>query len=196
MLTGLTGRYVLQATRARGASRAAGLRATSSIRWCCWHTGGREAPMRFVAPLKCAHQRLAQEWGGACKLICKEERSLIFIKWHRGCAAIVRSRGQQIAAHLHLRNSMFVRTLITSLAFASSATAAFAQSSAAPNPATSPAAAVADANDCVPQRPRHDHGADRGMPTPQNKCVDAQKQNDARTKTSTAHDHGKVHKNQ
>lgn len=85
---------------------------------------------------------------------------------------------------------MTARTLIPTLVLALSATAAAAQTAV-------PAAAAASATqECVPQKPRHDHGADRLMPTPQKKCPEQQKAAAAGTKAIQGHDHGKIHKNQ
>lgn len=87
---------------------------------------------------------------------------------------------------------MQVRLFILSLSLAFTA-GAFAQSAAAPAAAASATSAVPD---CVPQKPRHDHGADRGMPTPQKKCGTQPRGKAASTKAIEGHDHGKVHKNQ
>lgn len=85
---------------------------------------------------------------------------------------------------------MSARLLITSLSLAFAATTAFAQT------ADVPAAAASATQDCVPQKARHDHGAERGMPTPQKKCAPEKKTAKAKTKAVQGHDHGKVHKNQ
>jgi hypothetical protein len=85
---------------------------------------------------------------------------------------------------------MFKRFLATTLALAYFATPVLGQTAAAP-------AAVASAEqDCAPQKPKHDHGADRGMPTPQKKCGAEKKATKAKVKAVQGHDHGKVHKNQ
>jgi hypothetical protein len=85
---------------------------------------------------------------------------------------------------------MSARLLITSLSLMFAATTAFAQN------AEAPAASASAAQDCVPQKPRHDHGAERGMPTPQKKCAPEKKTAKAKSNAIQGHDHGKVHKNQ
>lgn len=85
---------------------------------------------------------------------------------------------------------MLERLLIATLALALSATPALSQTAA------EPAAAASAAKDCTPQKPKHDHGADRGTPTPQKKCATEKKIVKAKSQAIQGHDHGKVHKNQ
>lgn len=65
--------------------------------------------------------------------------------------------------------------------------------------ASEPAAAASSAmaGDCVKAPARHDHGAERNVPTPHKPCSPAAQADTQRTqKPVPGHDHGKVHKNQ
>ena len=73
--------------------------------------------------------------------------------------------------------------------FLLAASAAMAQQALAPaSSASSPP------EDCV-SAPRHDHGAEKGTPTPRKACGPATKKV-AKDKGKPLHDHGKVHKTQ
>lgn len=83
---------------------------------------------------------------------------------------------------------MMSRNLNASLLLALAATASLGQQAAAP------AASAARATDCVP---RHDHGAERGTPSPQARCGSAsQAKAKKQGKAIDGHNHGKIHKNQ
>ena len=63
-------------------------------------------------------------------------------------------------------------------------------------PASAPAAAAAD---CTKAMARHDHGAEKGTPTPmQSECAasPASAASAHQTKAKAGHDHAKFHKNQ
>lgn len=86
---------------------------------------------------------------------------------------------------------MNTRHLLLTCALSLGASMAIAQGTAA---AADPAA---KAQDCVA---RHDHGAERQVPTPKKGCKPAAKvvkaTPDAKEKPVQGHDHGKFHKNQ
>jgi hypothetical protein len=71
------------------------------------------------------------------------------------------------------------------LAFILATSAPYAQT-----PTAAPAASAAAARDC--EKARHDHGAERGTPTP--KSVRCAAEDSKGKKVSKAHDHNKVHK--
>lgn len=69
-------------------------------------------------------------------------------------------------------------------------------------PAGSPTAPMVDASmpqDCVKPKARHDHGAEKGMPTPKSiidPCAPSAAASAAKAKAKPRHDHTKFHKNQ
>ena len=85
---------------------------------------------------------------------------------------------------------------IFSIAFALAlSTAAVAQQ--APVPASAPDAGAASTmpHDCVKPMARHDHGAEKGTPTPMSSgCPMAASASSARAKAKPGHDHSKFHK--
>ena len=81
-----------------------------------------------------------------------------------------------------------LRMLSVAAVLALSASVSLAQN-AKPAPAPEKAAA-AQPRDC--DKPRHDHGADKGTPTP--KSVRCAAEENKGKKVSKAHDHNKVHK--
>ena len=83
---------------------------------------------------------------------------------------------------------MMSRTLTVSLLLALAATASLAEQ------AQPPAMSAAQAEDCVV---RHDHGAERGTPSPQARCgIASQGKAKKQGEAVDGHDHGKIHKNQ
>ena len=89
---------------------------------------------------------------------------------------------------------MSLRSQFFALALATAASAGFAQQASAPDAAASAAAA----QDC-PRQARHDHGAERYMPTPQHPCKPkggAAAAKSSRGKPVQDQDPGKVPKNQ
>lgn len=79
------------------------------------------------------------------------------------------------------------------LAIAIAASPAFAQQAQAP----APSQAASATKDCTK---RHDHGAERQMPSSRKDCEPASKKDAGgsakKQATTQGHDHGKVHKNQ
>ena len=69
-------------------------------------------------------------------------------------------------------------------------------------PAGSPAAPMADAtmpHDCAKPKATHDHGAEKGMPTPKSiidPCVPSVAASPPKAKAKPRHDHAKFHKSQ
>jgi hypothetical protein len=71
--------------------------------------------------------------------------------------------------------------------------AAIAQES--PAPAAAPAAAASMPHDCAKSMARHDHGAEKGTPTPMaGGCPVATSASPAKAKAKQGHDHSKFHK--
>lgn len=91
------------------------------------------------------------------------------------------------------------RVLTVGAAVALAATSALSQPVQAATDAAA-AAGVSSPDTCRRSATRHDHGADRGMPTPQSSaCAGGTARAAvpaARAKPGPMHDHGKVHKNQ
>lgn len=89
-----------------------------------------------------------------------------------------------------------IQYLVASLVIAGAATSVLAQSTA---PGTNPSAP--QAQDCGMDRPRHDHGMEKGTgPAGKRPCVDADQKPPSKSPESTTgnkgHDHGKFHKGQ
>lgn len=88
---------------------------------------------------------------------------------------------------------LFVALFVSTLAFTISAQ---------DRPTGAPATPMADASvphDCVKPKARHDHGAEKGMPTPKSiidPCVTSAPASAPKAKTKPRHDHAKFHKNQ
>lgn len=73
-------------------------------------------------------------------------------------------------------------------------TAAVAQEAPAPAPAP-PAAASTMPHDCAKPMGRHDHGAEKGTPTPMSPgCPMATSASSAKAKAKPNHDHSRFHK--
>lgn len=85
----------------------------------------------------------------------------------------------------------FVFPVVLSLAFAA---AAIAQD--LPAAAAAPASAAPAQTDCAKPMARHDHGAERGMPTPKAAAPCGPAKTRTKAKAVTGHDHAKFHKNQ
>lgn len=91
-----------------------------------------------------------------------------------------------------------IRTLCVALIVSTLALSSTAQD----RPAGSPAAPMADAampHDCVKPKARHDHGAEKGMPTPMSiidPCKASAAASAPKEKSKPRHDHTKFHKNQ
>ncbi|MEQ1803784.1 MAG: hypothetical protein ABL900_00250 [Burkholderiaceae bacterium] len=86
-----------------------------------------------------------------------------------------------------------VALFVSTLAFSSTA-----QDRAAGSPAT-PMADASMPHDCVKPMPRHDHTAEKGMPTPKsiiNPCMPSAAASAPAPKAKPRHDHAKFHKNQ
>lgn len=87
---------------------------------------------------------------------------------------------------------MFIRIFIAAAALGLAASGVLAQQADMPAPAAS---GTSQARDCAP--PRHDHGAERNVPTPQKPCKPAQGAGKARAdKPLVGDDRVKMHKNQ
>jgi hypothetical protein len=72
-------------------------------------------------------------------------------------------------------------------------TAVVAQESPVPNPA--PAGAASMPHDCAKPMARHDHGAEKGTPTPMSAaCPMASAAPVEKAKAKRGHDHARVHK--
>jgi hypothetical protein len=82
--------------------------------------------------------------------------------------------------------------------------AALAQEAPAPAPAQAPTDAAAMPRDCTQQMARHDHGAEKGTPTPMSSlsmpmsmttgCAAAPADPATKAKVKPGHDHSKFHK--
>jgi hypothetical protein len=85
---------------------------------------------------------------------------------------------------------------ILSIAFALAlSTAAVAQEAPAPTAAPAVDATATTPRDCTKPMARHDHGAERGTPTPMSAgCPMAIADTSAKTKAKLGHDHAKFHK--
>ena len=85
---------------------------------------------------------------------------------------------------------------IFSIAFALAlSTAAVAQEAPAPTAAPAVDATSTMPRDCTKPMARHDHGAERGTPTPMSGgCPMATSDTSAKTKAKLGHDHAKFHK--
>jgi hypothetical protein len=81
--------------------------------------------------------------------------------------------------------------VVLSLAFAAAAVAQDLPATAAP-----PVAATSAQTDCAKPTARHDHGAERGMPTPKAAAPCGSAKTKAKAKAVPGHDHAKFHKNQ
>jgi len=87
------------------------------------------------------------------------------------------------------------RLIVTSLALALAAASAFARQ--APAPAASGAEGTGMmSRDCTKSAVKHNHRADRGMPTAQAAPCAAQPASGAKKKSQLKHDHAKFHKGQ
>lgn len=89
--------------------------------------------------------------------------------------------------------SSFAFPVILSLAFA---TAALAQDAPVPATAAPLVAAARAPGDCAKTVARHDHGAERNVPSPKAAAPCGPAKTKPKAKAVTGHDHGKVHKNQ
>ncbi len=86
-----------------------------------------------------------------------------------------------------------VALFVSTLALAATAQDRPADSAASPAPSTRMA------NDCVKPMPRHDHTAEKGMPTPKSvidPCPPSAAASAPKAKAKPRHDHAKFHKNQ
>jgi hypothetical protein len=73
--------------------------------------------------------------------------------------------------------------------------AAVAQEAPVPTPAPDAGAASTMPRDCAKPMARHDHGAEKGTPTPMSAgCPMATSASPAKTKAKLGHDHAKFHK--
>ena len=88
--------------------------------------------------------------------------------------------------YMNLRSALLCISLLT-------ASVTMAQQVATPA-SSAPEAASSAPEDCVLAL-RHDHGAEKGTPTPKKACGPAKKKV-AKDKAKPLHDHGKVQKNQ
>jgi len=93
-----------------------------------------------------------------------------------------------------------IRILATALFAASSAVTAAAQE-APVTPAAAPTAGTSMPHDCAGPMAKHDHGAEKGMPTPKSTsmsgpCAPAAAVSMPKAKAKLNHDHAKFHKNQ
>ncbi len=91
-----------------------------------------------------------------------------------------------------------IRKLCVALFVSTLALTAAAQDRAAGS-AASPAPSTTLAHDCVKPMPRHDHTAEKGMPTPKSiidPCPPSAAASAPKVKAQLRHDHAKFHKNQ
>lgn len=72
--------------------------------------------------------------------------------------------------------------------------AVMAQEAPALARAGAPMAAASMPQDCAKSMPRHDHGAERAMPTPPMACSGAVDKTAAKSNAKLGHDHTKFHK--